>query len=401
MLPDNTAGSVDSTKATASEAAALQLVGYVSSSQVERCLAESAAEIADSELAYVDLSEAINFDVVGLLRLLATVAGRRDLGRQTRFRLPNDELARHILRLWNFPRAVSVVTLTPFRLLVDQDEWVYFGERWPRPRVESSVVSPQASVLAHLADRQYFGLSSYGVEGGRKLDRMVENETAHWGSYALSKLLAKVLPEPATDIARVIVQEILTNVLERSTPTVAIIGSQLDLVQHADTDAPPGLTVSVWDDGPSLVRALRARLAASNASHVAMTAALDKVVIEPLDRVPDRLRDDSAWRPDSSSTDPEILLASILPSLTHGPSAVPKPTSAAGGPDDAGFGLFALYRTAVDTFRGSVEIRTAQSALAVDRPEAGGHYRLRVNGADTLSPLTGNIVTVRLPVNDG
>lgn len=282
--------------------------------------------------------------------------------------------------------------MTPFRLLVDPDDWVYFGERWPQPHIKTDLGSPRASVLAYLVDRQYFGLSSYSAEGGRRLDRMVESETAHWGSYALSKLLAKVLPGPATDIARVVVQEILTNVLEHSAPRVTMVGSQLDLVQHAETGAPAGLTISVWDDGPSVVAALLDSLPASG-----IVRAGPPKTIEPADCIPNRL-----WPTlETTSTDPEVLLARISLELSSTASAIPN--LAMPGPkvpDDTGHGLFALYRSAVDTFKGSVEIRTERSMLSVDRPDPAGPYRLRVTAGGALSPLTGNIVTVRLPVND-
>jgi ABC-type transporter Mla MlaB component len=407
MLPDNATGAATAAgdgRTTAEGVAWLRLHGYVSVAQAERCIEEGGASLFGAELAYIDLGGAVQFDIAGLMRLLAVVARRRDAGQQTRFRLPNDALARHILRLWKFPRAVSVITMTPFRLLVDVDDWVYFGERWPQPHIKADLRSPRGSVLAYLVDRQYFGLSSYSAEGGRRLDRLVESETAHWGSYALSKLLAKVLPGPAADIARVVMQEILTNVLEHSVPRVAIVGSQLDLVQHSETGAPAGLTISVWDDGQSIVAALRHSLPAAGTVRAGPPGTVSDVVIEPVDWIPHHLEYHSGWTPDTTSTDSEVLLASILPGISRTASSTTAPEPAMPGAkvrDRARGGLSALYRSAVDTFSGSVEIRTERSMLSVDRPDPAGPYRLRVAADEALSLLTGDIVTIRLPVSDG
>ena len=203
--------------------------------------------------------------------------------------------------------------MTPFRLLVDPDDSVYFGERWPQPHIKTDLWSPRASVLAYLVDRQYFGLSSYSAESGRRLDRMVESETAHWGSYALSKLLAKVLPGPATDIARVVVQEILTNILEHSAPRVTMVGSQLDLVQHAETRSRRAHHFSMGRR-PSVVAALLYSLPASG-----IVRAGPPKTIEPADCIPNRL-----WPTlETTSTDPEVLLARISLELSSTASAIP------------------------------------------------------------------------------
>jgi hypothetical protein len=373
----------------------LRLGRHVSLTEVEKSLAENASWISDSGSAYMDLEDSVYFDIVGLLRLLALVAERQEAGGQTRFRLPDDAAARHVLRLWQFPRALSAVTRTPFRLLVDTGDLVYFGERWPRPQgLAAEVSSPQASVLAYLVERQYFGLSPYPGTAGTPLELMAESETARWGSYALSQLLSAVVPGPATDIARVIVPEMITNTLSYSAPKIAILGSQLDLMPHRDTNASPALTIALWADGSSIASELKTRLPASPSVRSRCLKALEEFEVDP-----------PGWRPaaaaGSAISTEEVLLASLYPGarmkmLTGSAAARP----AAGGPPEADFWLFALYRTAIGSFGGSVAIHTERSTLLITKPESGERYRVHVS-AETAAPLAGNIVVVRLPISNG
>jgi hypothetical protein len=377
----------------------MRLAGYVSASQAERRISESEEDFSNSHLSYVDLTDAVQFDVVALLHLLATVARRREAGQQTKFRLPDDALARHVLRLWQFPRAVSVVTLAPFRLLVDTDDWVYFGERWPTPRVEVADVSPSASVLAYLIERQYFGLSPYGIKSGRRLDRIVESEVNHWGSYALSNLLAKVLDGPATDIARVVVQELVTNAMEYTSARLAVVASHLDLFRHAGSDAPAGLTVAVWDDGPSIVEALRSHLASGQSLHPETAQPTDEIAFELIGGTASNAKYTPRWTPEATSSDSDLLLAHVISALTRRASEASDPRVGEYVPGNAGYSFSALIRSAVDTFQGSVEIRAKGSAVRIDRQHTSGAYRLHV--ATGLARLTGDMMTVRLPASNG
>ena len=67
-MPDNATGPATAAgggraRATTAGVTWLSLHGYVSASQAERCIAEKAAGLSDSELAYIDLENAIQFDI--------------------------------------------------------------------------------------------------------------------------------------------------------------------------------------------------------------------------------------------------------------------------------------------------------------------------------------------------
>jgi hypothetical protein len=228
---------------------------------------------------------------------------------------------------------------------------------------------------------------------------MVDNETGHWGSYALSQLMAKVLPGPASDIARVIIQEIIANILAYSAPAVAVLGSQLDIVSHPDTSAPTGLTISLWADGPSIVSELRARLADKSLQSY-YSGALDEFEVETMGWKPKMQNEAASQGP--ASADARVLLASLYSGARL--KAPRKSAARAAGFDmliENDYWLFALYRTAVDTFKGSVEVRTERSSLLVHGHGIDDRYAVRVSQGESPSPFTGNILTVHLPLSDG
>jgi hypothetical protein len=91
--------------------------------------ASSAPGSIASDVVSLVFGDAVEFNVRGIVLLLSAVANRRANGMRTKFKLPRDPLARHILRLWRFPRAVEMVSRTPFRMLVERDDLQYFGVR--------------------------------------------------------------------------------------------------------------------------------------------------------------------------------------------------------------------------------------------------------------------------------
>src|ERR1051326_7337214 len=111
----------------------------------------------------------------------------------------------------------------PFRKLVSPAYLRSFGEALPPIRVRGEARGPRASVLAHLVERQHFGLSSYRSSGTLGLAQMVDHEPARWRGYAITRLLEKVLLGPVSDVARVLVQELVTNAMEHPRSAVAML----------------------------------------------------------------------------------------------------------------------------------------------------------------------------------
>lgn len=392
----------------------LRLGSHVGPSEVEEELDRYPDLTGAPDVVYVDLSAAVSFDVAGLLRLIAMIAERHSGGLQTRLKLPDNELARHVLRVWRFPDALSAAVMTPFRLMVDADDWVYFGEQWPPLHVRADASSPRASVLAYLVERRLFGMTTYRSRAVPELDQMVDREIGRWSGYALSSLLDRVLRGPATEVARVVIRELLENVVQHSDPSVAVVSSQLDLVAQPAMDLLPGLTLAVWADGKSIISTLRDHLASttgepraavacgdtpSDLSWVTELHGLARFEVTASGWSPSRTVYDAGWVPAADMPDPEILLASLVPGVTR-KEQLPAPAGPPYRLRARGYGLFALCRAVVDTFGGSVEVHSERSLLRIDRPAAHGAYRVHLTAEPRQPRLRGDLVTIRLPVRN-
>ena len=380
----------------------IQMAGHVGVSEVDQQLADRQNFFTDPNIVYVDLFDAIEFDVVALVLLLSAAASRRSTGREIKFRLPRDPLARHILRLWRFPKAATAVTGVPFRMLVEPGDLKYFGEKWPRFKSGREAAGPSASVLKYLVEQQQFGLSAHRIRSEYNLTRMIDNEVSRWRNYAFVKLLDKMLSGQAIDVARVVLQELLANVAEHPRSSLVIVASQLDLVAHTDEDVPAALTVSVWDDGLSIIETLRARIWAGGTIRVRTSEPVDKFIVESTGWSPKSTRYSSDWTPDSTAQDPEILLASLFPGITR-KAAAPDSTSiieVPTNPGDSGFGLFTLYKTVLDQFRGSLDVRCGHASLHLTHLDGHEAYHVRLKSDLDHQSLPGTIITARLPIHD-
>lgn len=384
--------------------ASLSFADRVDVASIEKHLIDGPAFTSDSDPNVVDLAAAIDFDVVGLLYLLSLAASCRDTGRKIILRLPHDPHARQILRRMRFTAALEMVMRTPFRLLVDPADLDYFGED-PPPETSSSVDSSggdtaRASVLAYLVEQHHFGFSARRIGGEQSLIRMLDDEVGHWRSYAMVQLLRSAVYGQAVDVSRVVVQELVANVVEHPSPSMAVMASQLVLSATSERDVSPALTVAVWDDGTSIISTLRNCLQRTGNVRAWSPDSPDEFVVRRSDSSTHAVYY-SDWTPNPSATDAELLLASLLPGVTRkAADRWPATTAAPVRRMDYGYGLFALYKAAVDHFRGSVELRCEQTTLMLTRPDASGPYQVDLRNREDLEPLTGTIVRVRLPVRD-
>ncbi|MFJ2235215.1 hypothetical protein [Streptomyces sp. NPDC087859] len=364
----------------------LRVEGRVSTAQVDKVLVDASAYRLSAGTVLLDLAAATAFDVAALQQLLSTIAARRNEGVETMIRLPADAAARHILRLWRFPHAVGSVARVPFRVLVTPEDRAYFGEKTlPAPLV-SDAGSPRSSVLAYLTAQQRFGLRPYRLDDELARLHMLEGETSCWGGFALTRLLQSVLAGPASELIRVLVQELVSGPLQRSSGRVAITGAQLELPDEKSGTGT--LTLAVWDDSESLITHLRKR------EPVAEVLRADEFALSANGWSPGEELGRAHWRHWPDSEDPEVLLAGLI-------GSAPRDRYAKGHAEGS-HGLYALYNCAVDAFGGSLRIESRQTRLEVSAVPGSGTVRYRVDVAtgSQLPYQHGNLLTVRLPVRD-
>lgn len=376
----------------------LRLTGRVDATTVQKEIARTPKFLSAPDLAHVDLSEALSFDITGILVLLAAVSERISSVGRTKFRLPSSDLARHVLRIWKFPAAVSIVAGAPFRALVERSDLGYFGESWPQ-----EALGIDTSPARYLMDEKPFGLSAYKVTDLHSVLAIMDEESEHWRSYAVAKLLERLLPgKNVDDIARVILQELVSNILQHSGTTKAVVASRLNVQQDSLSPQQPEITIALWDDGASSIDVLRDCLGMIPSGKSLNAGTHDIFKIQPSSWSNGRLIYTSDWVPDSAAADPELLLASmyigISPMLRAQASSQTLPSSLTltDGPE----GLLPLYRTVLHHFRGALEVRSKASVVNLCPDGKPGHYKVDLAVNNEFSPLRGNLITVKLPVAD-
>jgi hypothetical protein len=355
----------------------------VSTSEVDPALVGMVSFGLLREAVLVDLAQAESFDVIALQQLLSAMAARRRSGHGTRLRLPVAAAARHQLRLWRFPDAVSAVTRTPFHHVVLAEDHAYFGEEWPADPADEGSHSPRASVHAYLSAQHCFGLRPYLLTDAGTRQRMLPDEVSRWGGHALTRLLESVLAGPAADVLRVLVQELVSGVLQRSHAGVAVVGAQLEL--PGTPDGTGLLTISEWDDGDLQPYWLR---------KVIGTGPLGRDVFRVHRGGRDVETYDARRKPLSDTDDAELVLASLVTSSPYDLD-----------PSGGGRGshrMYSLYKSVVDTFQGVLRIDSGRHRLEVSADPRGGpsSYRVDLRSGPELPDQQGCLLSARLPVRD-
>jgi hypothetical protein len=320
----------------------------------------------------VDLQECRKFDVIALLYLIAAAAARSRQGTETRFRLPNDKIARQYLRMWRFPSAVGRATQTPFRLLVDGSDGSYFGEQEPTPfSTDASDVSTE--IVQYLTKQSFFGFSSYDLSLEEDPSYLLEAEPHRWRNPLILRLLQRHLNNLANDVPRVIIQELL-NAMIRHSPTVSVIlASQLDVSPERADHAPPCLTIGVWCDSDWATDVIDSCRLVANGGVV------------------------------TSQHNPK-LLPRLIQLLSNRGDCLSTGNQLATGDARTGIqdrGIAALYRTVIEGFGGSIEITARTQTLTIARNAESKEVsaELGTASAPPLPTFLGSLVAIRVPVS--
>jgi len=350
----------------------------------------------------VDLRDGAARSVHSLLLAIAVAAERCREDAPVQLRLPGDAVELDRLRRWDFQSVCELATGRSLLGLVGVPDRALFGEvSEPLPPV--AVAAGLADFRSELERDSFFGLTAYVLDEPGALTRMIRSEWERWRHPLVARLLRAHPPEVAGDVARVLVHELLANVIQHPRATIAVIGSSVD----AGPDGNDRLVISVWDDGASVIDTLAAvpvdQLRAPGPK--GRTAEItDGFHVDARGWKPAEAVVSAGWTPPDPPEPGDLLLAALLPGISRKHinddyPAVDRPEPVA-WEAHTGFGLHALYRCSVNAFGGSVSVRTADHWLRLRGPtdaEGGAaRYRAEIDRLD--HELFGNLISVELPL---
>lgn len=354
----------------------------------------------DDALTLIDFRNSRTFDVVALVYVLAMVGSRIASERLTRFRLPLAVAALDALHRQGFLQAACLVARTPLPVLLALED----VERAGAVRRTSSAWTGDAreQILQHLRDKQVFGLLPYHLDSEDAKLAMVRRELGRWTEPLALALFSRHLKASAEwDVARVIVHEILANVQEHPHASTAVVASDMALARDDVPEA--ALTIAVWDDGESIIETLRGGLISRGSVRIAPPPTTDTFRVHRRGAGPreaDLIRT-SAWEPEVTSDDRDLLLASLFPGISSKPGEVDR------GDDGSydrflGCGLYFLYHHVIDVFGGALDIYVGGIRLTVeaeDDPRSSAQYLVTLAEGLGTPKIRGNLVVARLPTH--
>ncbi len=356
----------------------------------------AAVEASDS---IVTLGHTSPLAIEEALLAMSCVSRRARARSDITLRLPQAEDDRETLRRWGFQSAIEGAAGPLLLKLVAPDDQEHFGE--PRRPFDCEPLDAGLEALvSRLGADGFFGLTLYELTARGALSRMIRREWHRWRNLVMLELLDSHASGPSKDIARVIVHELLANAIQHPDARTATVATSVESSQEGGN---PELVVAIWDDGRSIVETLR--------------EFVDKGL-----RTPDQSNEDdrfalhadgwstsmsevlSNWAPAGPVHDGELLLASLFPGISRKAHALgfphvdrPEPVEWEGR---TGFGLYALYKSAIDDFNGSLAIWSNRYVLQLSRSklDANREYSVVVSRLRG-SPLQGNLISVRLPLS--
>lgn len=401
----------------------------------------------------LDFASAEYIEVASLVNCIATIVDRTEHGRITAVGLPRIKSVRDFMRVWRFAEAVAEATGVAFeefvpveeRQLLEEPQTTYTGiggaldllEFDPDWTPDSAATRNffEFITLVH-PDRQPIAPDTSFAAAPRKL-------SGRWTAPLIQQVLKRHMGDasPKDDVARVVVYEAVGNAIRHPGARVIQTTSKFDRKgrsqdrraagadsERADrshcSSRPEGhLRICVWDDGASIASTLlplvkegcpiRAfalpsymceRIFVQLRSYDGQTRR-EEVVDQSEDLAPD------------SAHEAHMLLASLYPGVSRSVaqsvgavepfdeqrSSEIEPLK----PSAPGMGLYALVRTVLDQFQGTLLIRSGRYRLLIEvahdafRSQHNVRYKCKITQyPDSFPPFRGNLLTIQLPIKN-
>lgn len=359
----------------------------------------------------IDLTAASFIDIAALVHILALLRDRYSSSVDTRIAIPKSRKVRDFFRAWNFPEVASQVSGRPFEDLVSPDSLRYFGElpQYYNGNEASRTEDPAAAAYERLLQQRFFGFHAYTFQSPAQMTIAVEREWRRWRQPLLLSVLDRYLTAPGSEIARVVIYELLANAIQHPFADQCVIGSRIVGLNPTSQLANPKrqLSISIWDDGTSMISTIRDCLRDSLPVRLYSPdgyAEADVFNVDGFGWAQQKSQYATSDTPHQDSPDEEILLSCLFPGVSrkaaHHVPDIPKPVADLSD-SQHGLGLYSLYRSVVETFGGTLAIRTGSSFLKL-RKAGGGSGRANAYDVELKRsdgrPLFGNLLTVRIPL---
>ena len=394
-----------------------------------------------------DFQDAKYIEIAVLVNCIAAILQRKELNLKTYLGYPKLKRVRDFLQVWRFREAVEQVCHLGLREFLLSEDLQYLEEKHDT----YTGVGDGLDALEYDADwdqysdtkRNFFEFTTF-FHPERKsilpegvLSAAPRVEGKRWTGTLISQVLAKHLGSgtPREDIARVIIYEAMSNAVRHPKANIIQVVSKFERARkrlgppeesregdETQKSGQESLRICVWDDGESITSTLMKPLILGRSvrSVVLPGYMYDRLRVDlrTFDMKVRRKHIVDQWEePTKDTPEARLLLSSLFPGISRTieedvpeveeyyvdePTSYLRESASVSGP---GMGLYALVRTALDQFQGTLFIRSGRYRLQMEiasdlfRRRDNVRYRSKITQYPiSFPPFRGNLLIIQLPI---
>jgi len=386
----------------------------------------------------LDFAATKYIDVAVLFNLISLFVRRQQKGRlETFVGLSRDKKVRDFLRLWRFPKAFDDATGIEFKDILVNEDRQYVGEEQTTYNGFGSGLNAliyDRDWVKSRGKRNFFEFTSYLLGPKQQSlftssrNAIPRQESERWNNSLVREVLTTHLfrRKNSDDVARVVIYESISNAVRHPRADIIQTTSLFQSARHSPSSHVKGASIAghlrifVWDDGQEIVETLKPLVRASKsirAVRLTYPYQYDSIYFQ-VSKFGDQASVNSIVEqdadPSSNASEEEILLSSLHPGITR---TIEQRVDNVEPLDDAtkpeslnwvnqqGMGLYALTKTALDSYQGRIQIRSGKHRLIMEiakdkiRKDNAVHYDCRVTRyPDRFPKFKGNLLTIELPI---
>jgi hypothetical protein len=392
----------------------------------------------------IDFADASYIDITVLVNFISLFIRRREKQQTTYLGIPKDKKVRDFLRIWRFPEAFYDATTTRFVDILVEEDQQYRGE----PPTTYTGLGRGLNALTFDRDwrpgsqgkRNFFEFTSYKLGPhqqsifGSPAGLLPRLEAERWNNTLIKQILGKYLLQEgeADDVARVVIYESISNAVRHPRASIMLTTSVfqsakrtvLDVLtqkdsQHMEKESNGHLRILIWDDGESIADTLSPLVRGKKPVRAYWMDPFmyDKIFLQMRDYKQRRVREmtvDQKKDPPFDAPEELILLSSLFPGVSRSvsehvedvePYEADSKKNLVSWAYRQGVGLYALTKTALDSYQGSLLIRSGDHRLLIEpahdtiRVKKKVRYKAKITRYPTKFPtFKGNLLVIQLPI---